>query len=357
MKHSARPVKNSAGAVKDFARPMKRLSETSLIDWIRRRTPADPRVRIGIGDDAAVVRGAERDRPGGELVLKTDMIVENVHFTRKTSGPEDWGYKAIAVNLSDMAAMGAEPLYALAAVGLPKGTTVSQAQSIHRGMERAMKLAGVRLVGGDTCRADRITIAVFMVGRALRKSGKMTPHRPTPEKTGASRSRSFSRNAFILRSGARTGDALFVTGRLGGSLRSGRHLRFKPRLAESRFLTENYPVTAMMDVSDGLAKDVRQIGDASGVGFEIFEKSVPLHRDVAGRGMSAAFLDGEDFELLFTLAPADADRLERDGRARRSRFSFRRIGRAVSKRLGYQRITSDGKHRPFPAAPDHHFES
>lgn len=318
----------------------RRLFEASLIDWIRRRTPADPRVPIGIGDDAAVVCGAGLKRGADELVLKTDMIVENVHFTRRTSRPDEWGYKAVAVNLSDMAAMGAEPLYALAAVGLPKDTSAAQARAIHRGMERAMKLAGVRLVGGDTCRAERVTIAVFMLGRARRKKGKMA-----------------SGKRWILRSGAREGDVLFVTGRLGGSLRSGRHLRFVPRLAESRFLTENYHVTAMMDVSDGLAKDVREIGGASGVGFEIFEKSVPLHRDAAENGVSAAFLDGEDFELLFTLAPADADRLERDPRVRRNNFMFRRIGRAVPKRQGYQRITPHGRREPFPAAPDHHFGS
>lgn len=308
---------------------MKHLSEETLIEWIRRRTPADTRVRVGIGDDAAVVRAT-----GDDMVLKTDMIVENVHFTRKTSTPEEWGYKAMAVNLSDMAAMGAEPLYALAAVGLPRGTTPRQAQAIHYGMERAMRLSGVRLVGGDTCRSERVTIAVFMVGRARGKRGKI-----------------------ILRSGAQPGDTLFVTGRLGGSLRSGRHLRFMPRLKESEFLTRHYRPTAMMDVSDGLAKDLRQMGEASGTGFEIFEKSFPLHRDAEKRGISAAFLDGEDFELLFTLRPGEAKRLERDARARKSRFTFYRIGKAVSQRQGFTRITAHGQHKPFPSAPDHHFGS
>lgn len=307
---------------------MKKLSENALIEWIRRRTPRDRRVRVGIGDDAAVVRGLD----GADAVLKTDMIIENVHFDRRTSRPEDWGYKAVAVNLSDMAAMGAEPLYALAAVGLPSDTRPAAAQAIQRGMERAMRPAGVRLVGGDTCRAERVTIAVFLVGRVPRKRGKM-----------------------ILRSGAKPGDALFVTGPLGGSLRSGRHLRFVPRLSESRFLTRHYRVNAMMDLSDGLAKDLRQMGAASGVGFEVFEKSLPLHRDAAGRGASAAFLDGEDFELLFALSPREAARLERDPRVRRNRFTFYRIGRAWSSTQGFQRTTSDGRHQPFPAAPDHHF--
>ncbi len=307
---------------------MKRLTETSLIDWIRRRTPRDARVPVGIGDDAAVVRTPA----GQDLVLKTDMIVENVHFTRKTSRPEDWGYKAMAVNLSDLAAMGAEPLYALAAVGLPRGTRTADAQAIQRGMERAMRLAGVRLVGGDTCRAERVTIAVFAAGAV--KRGKM-----------------------LLRSGARAGDALFVTGRLGGSLASGRHLRFKPRLAESRFLAAHYRVKAMMDVSDGLSKDLRLMGAESRVGFRIFEKALPLHPDVRRRGADAAFLDGEDFELLFTLGAAEAARLERDPRVRRAKFAFHRIGAAVPQPQGFHIVTSDGKHRPFPTAPDHHFGS
>jgi thiamine-monophosphate kinase len=309
---------------------MKRLTEDGLIDWIRRRTPeAAARragVKIGIGDDAAVVRCPD----GTDLVLKTDMIVENIHFTRKTSRPEDWGYKAMAVNLSDLAAMGAAPRYALAAVGLPRGTRARDAQAIQRGMERAMRLGGVSLVGGDTCRSERVTLAVFVAGSV--KRGKM-----------------------ILRSGARPGDVLFVTGKLGGSLASGRHLKFVPRLAESDFLTRHYRVNAMMDISDGLAKDLRQLGAASGAGIEIFEKSVPLHRDVLSRGADAAFLDGEDFELVFALGPREAARLERDPRPRRRKFTFYRIGRVVHEKKGFTRVTQHGTHRPFPPAPDHHF--
>lgn len=307
---------------------MKKLTETSFIDWVRRRTPRDARVPVGIGDDAAVVRTPD----GRDLVLKTDMVVENVHFTRKTSRPEDWGYKAVAANLSDLAAMGAEPLYVLASIGLPRGTRPAEARAIQRGMERAMRPAGVRLVGGDTCRSERVTIAVFAAGTV--KRGKM-----------------------LLRSGARAGDALFVTGKLGGSLASGRHLRFTPRLAESRFLAAHYRVKAMMDVSDGLAKDLRLLGAESRVGFEVFEKALPLHPDARKRGAEAAFLDGEDFELLFTLGAADAARLERDVRVRQNRFAFRRIGRAVPQHKGFQLVTPDGKHRPFPSAPDHHFGS
>lgn len=307
---------------------MKTFTETGLIDWVRNRTPRDARVPVGIGDDAAVVR-----MPAGrELVLKTDMIVEDVHFTRKDSRPEDWGYKAVAVNLSDLAAMGAEPLYALAAIGAPRGTKAEDVRALHRGMERAMRLAGVRLVGGDTCRADKFMIAVFMAGSV--KRGKM-----------------------LLRSGVRPNDALFVTGALGGSLASGRHLRFRPRLAESRYLAEHYRVRAMMDLSDGLAKDLRHMGRESGVGFEIDEAALPVHRDARPRGTLAALTDGEDFELLFALSPSDAARLERDPRVRRRSFAFHRIGKAVPKQQGYRLITCDGTYRPFPPAPDHHFGS
>jgi len=305
---------------------VKRLSETGLIDWIRRRTPKDARVTVGIGDDAAVVRGSRR------MVLKTDMIVENVHFTRKNSKPEDWGYKAMAVTLSDLAAMGAVPEYALAAVGLPKDLGPADAQAVHRGMEKAMRLANVRLVGGDTCRAERVTIAVFVAGSF--KSGKMA-----------------------LRSGARPGDALFVTGRLGGSLASGRHLRPVPRLKESEYLMRRFRVRAMMDLSDGLAKDLRLLCAESGVGAELDARRIPVHPDARGRGVAAALLDGEDFELLFALGPKDAERLERGRGAAGGRMRFTRIGHIVPKQQGFTILSSHGEREKLPPAPDHHFGS
>jgi thiamine-monophosphate kinase len=190
----------------------------------------------------------------------------------------------------------------------------------------------VLLVGGDTCRAERVTIAVLMVGAA-------------------------KRGRIVSRGGARPGDAVFVTGPLGGSLASGRHLKFKPRLDASRFLTGRYRVRAMMDLSDGLAKDLRDLGKASGVGIELDEKSIPLNPDVRRRGVMAAFLDGEDFELVFALPPNEAARLERDAAARRNKLLFYRMGRVVLKKQGFTFITADGKRKPFPPFADHHFGS
>lgn len=305
---------------------MKKLSEAGLIDWIRKKSPADARVLVGIGDDAAVVRGS------AQMVFKTDMIVENVHFKRRGTKPEDWGYKAAAVNLSDMAAMGAKPQYALAAVGLPADLSPACAKAIHRGMMRALGAFGVALVGGDTCRSERITIAVFMAG-------------------------SINRGKMFLRSGASPGDALFVTGKLGGSLRSGRHLRFVPRIRESEFLAKHYPVRAMMDISDGLAKDLRLLAVESGTGAELEAARIPVHADAARRGVSAALTDGEDFELLFALNPAEALRLERDRAAGRLGMRFYRIGRLLPLKKGFTIIGSDGTRQNLPPAPDHHFGS
>ncbi|MBP9733739.1 MAG: thiamine-phosphate kinase [Candidatus Omnitrophica bacterium] len=305
---------------------MKKMTEAGLIDWIRKASPADSRVLVGIGDDAAVVRGS------AQMAFKTDMIIENVHFERRGSRPEDWGYKAAAVNLSDMAAMGAKPEYALAAVGLPADMSPNCARAIHRGMMRALGAFGVALVGGDTCRSERITIAVFMAG-------------------------SINRGKMFLRSGGSSGDVLFVTGKLGGSLRFGRHLRFVPRIRESEYLAKHYQVRAMMDISDGLAKDLRLLGAESGTGAELETARIPVHSDAGRRGVSAALLDGEDFELLFALKDVQARRLERDRAAGRLGMRFYRIGRLVPKKQGFTLIGTDGTRQNIPPAPDHHFGS
>ena len=301
------------------------MNETVLIDWIQKQFKPDASVAVGIGDDAAVIRRVSIKK---DWLLKSDMIIEDVHFDAKKSRPAQWGYKAMMCNVSDIAAMGGTPRYALIAVGMPRKASLQQGRAIMRGIRRAADFFDIRVVGGDTCRSDKIVISVMMIGEVL--SGKA-----------------------IQRSGAKVGDVLLVTGPLGDSYRSGHHLRFVPRLKESQFLTRNYRVHAMMDVSDGLAKDLRHLAKASKTGLKIFEQAVPLRR--TAKNTTAAFVEGEDFELIFCMAPKETARLLRDRRLRQKKLSFYPIGRVVHRKHGLKVVGADGQTKPFPKIQDHHF--
>jgi len=299
------------------------MNEIKLIQRIRSKASRHASVVVGIGDDAASVR----EQIGTEMLLKADMIVEGVHFTR-ASRPRDWGWKAVASNVSDIAAMGGEPRFALISVGLPRNFPMRDALEIHRGAEEALGRFGAALVGGDTCRSEKIVISVALTG-VVRKGRAVT------------------------RAGARAGDIVFATGPLGGSLRSGKHLRFTPRLAESRYLVSRYTVSAMIDVSDGLSKDLRHLAEESRVGLVIYASAVRLAP--GARTAEDAFRDGEDFELIFTMKQPEALRLCADARAARLGFDFYPIGRVVLQRKGLRLIGVDGRDGAFPKTKDHHF--
>ena len=193
----------------------------------------------------------------------------------------------MAVNLSDIAAMGGLPKWAVVSLAGPfrrGGRWKEFVWEIYRGMSAVGKKFGVQIVGGDTDKADRWTINIAMLGEVERKYLK-------------------------LRSGAKIGDSVFITGSLGGSIH-GKHLTFTPRVKEARYLVTHYPVTSMMDLSDGLASDLRRIMEQSKVGFLIDEKKMPLSR--YAKDTQSAFRDGEDFELLFTLPKSAAEKLEKD---------------------------------------------
>lgn len=291
------------------------MDEPALIRWVRRFSKE-------AGDDAAVLPFGKKD-----LLLKADMVVEGVHFERGSSRPADWGRKAVLCNISDIAAMGGKPLYALVSLGLPAADSLQTGKQIMRGALEACRLYDVRIVGGDTSRSDKAVVSVALAGEVA--AGKA-----------------------IRRSGARAGDRIFVTGPLGGSLASGWHLRFRPRLAESAFLVRNYRLHAMIDVSDGLSKDLRHIAEESGVGMRISGEALPLRKGI--KDPRRAFTDGEDFELVFTLGSSDAARLLKDPRPGARRFTFYPIGRVVPRRAGL-RLVARGKERPFPPIHDHHF--
>ncbi len=258
------------------------------LDLIRRLVPDLPRnehVVAGAGDDCAVLDLGLAE----ELVLfKTDSVVEGVHFTADTP-PELVGRKALARALSDIAAMGGRPVSALITLALPRAFDPAHVLALYEGLNALARRTGVAVSGGETTtNPERLLLSVALVGTVPRAR-------------------------CVRRAGARAGDAIFVSGRLGGSL-AGHHLEFEPRLAEARWLAGRFSLHAMIDVSDGLASDLRHLMDAADLGAELNKASIPVSRAARARArlpqgkppLIAALTDGEDFELLFTVASADA---------------------------------------------------
>jgi thiamine-monophosphate kinase len=262
------------------------MNEFELIHRLTRSLPTNPAVVVGAGDDCAVLDVGIPDRL---LLFKTDAVVEGVHFTPETAS-EKIGHKALGRCLSDIAAMAGTPTAALVTIGLPGTFKPDAVEAIYAGLNALARRHQVAVVGGETTsNPGGIFISVALLGWVPRGKG-------------------------VLRSGAEVGDAIFVTGELGGSL-AGKHLDFEPRLAEARWLAREFSLHAMLDVSDGLAGDLRHILTASRVGAELLTTAIPISREArraakagstAKPPLVAALTDGEDFELLFTVASRDA---------------------------------------------------
>jgi thiamine-monophosphate kinase len=265
------------------------MNEFELIARLTKSLPTNKNVVVGAGDDCAVLDLGAADNL---ILFKTDAVVEGLHFTRETP-PEKIGRKALARGLSDIAAMAGTPTAALVTIALPQNFDADFIAKIYDGLNALAEAFNVAIVGGETTtNPGGILISIALIGTVPR--GKQR-----------------------LRSGAKIGDAIFVTGELGGSL-AGKHLEFEPRLAEARWLAEHFPSHALMDVSDGLAGDLNHILKASNVGAEILKSALPVSRaaKLRAKGSStakpsalAALTDGEDFELLFTVASTDAVKL------------------------------------------------
>jgi thiamine-monophosphate kinase len=260
------------------------VNEFELIHRLTRTLPGNNSVVLGPGDDCAVL---DMGLPDRLLLFKTDAVVEGVHFTRETF-PEKVGHKALGRCLSDIAAMAGTPTAAVVTLALPKDFDLDFVTGLYSGMNTLARRYDVAIVGGETTtNPERVLLAVSMLGWAPR--GKA-----------------------VLRSGAKADDAIFVTGDLGGSL-TGKHLDFEPRLNEARWLAEHFSIHAMIDLSDGLASDLKHIIQSSRVGAELLSSAIPISREAKRRArtpgksaVTAALTDGEDFELLFTLASRDS---------------------------------------------------
>jgi len=278
---------------------LRDVGEDRLLAKITRDLPTNPAVASGVGDDCALARFSKSDRL---LVLKTDCVVEGVHFTSATAG-RDVGWKAMARPLSDFAAAAAVPQFAMITLIAPAQTEVARITAIYRGLTKAARRFDVAIVGGEMSgTSGPLSISVSLTGdvEADRRIG---------------------------RKGARVGDELFVTGQLGGSLK-GKHLKFMPRIDEARWLTSHFCIHAMMDLGDGLGADLPRLARASGVGFEVDEAAIPRAR---GCTVEQAISDGEDFELLFAISPNESSRLQSAWRKRFAKLPLTRVGHIVRK--------------------------
>jgi thiamine-monophosphate kinase len=262
-----------------------------------RRTP--PSVHAGIGDDCAAVRGGRR---GVLTLLKTDCVVEGRHFLPGDAAAAV-GWKAACRAVSDIAACGGEPRFALVTCVVRSAQTKRWIDGLYRGIEKAARTYGFHVVGGELARTEGpAMISVALTGEV-----------PTAD--------------FVGRAGGRAGDVLFVTGVLGRSFASGWHLRFSPRIEQARWLVRHFRPRAMMDLSDGLAADLPRLAAAGGTGFIVDSALVPRRR---GASLQQALGDGEDFELLFAIDPRKAARLEVAWKKKFPRVPLTRIGQLAA---------------------------
>ena len=247
------------------------------------------------GDDCAVVRPVRSKR---WQLLKTDCVIEGVHFLPDTL-PEGVGWKALCRPLSDIAATGGKPLHALVTLAVNGERSLEWATGIYTGISRAAAEFGVAVVGGDPAKSPGPSFLSVCVTASVR-----------PDRC-------------VTRGSGKPGDALFVTGRLGGSFSNQKHLCFQPRLAEGRWLARHFAVHAMMDLSDGLAMDLPRLAQASGSGFRLEQNSLPLS---AGCTPDDALSDGEDYELLFAVAPEQETDLKRKWARKFPNLELTKIG-------------------------------
>ncbi len=324
---------------------MKR--EFEFIDQIRRMARTR-KVLTGIGDDCAILRKNRKK----DLAITADMLVEDIDFRLDWVIPKYLGHKALAVSLSDIAAVGAKPKWAMLSIGIPAGVwKTTFVKEFYEGWFKLARKFSVTLIGGDISRtADQIVIDSIVIGEV-------------------------ERGRAILRSGAKTGDLIFVSGEIGGAsgglglLESGercrnesryrdlllRQLKPKPQIELGRFLSKQRFATSMIDISDGLTADLGHLCDESGVGAEISLEALPLDRNLkclaeVVRPIETVLSGGEDFELLFTIRPRDREEFLTEAK----KFRVTEIGRINADR-GALSVTSEGNVRVLHRTGYSHF--
>jgi thiamine-monophosphate kinase len=312
---------------------------------------------MGIGDDAAVIR----DSPARDWVVTTDLLIEDVHFSLDTTSFDDLGYKAAAANLSDIAAMGGSPAYLLMALAIPKTVSQSDISRLYQGLHRACRLHRVSLIGGDTSSSrDGLFLNITLIGEV-------------------------ARGRAILRSGAKPGDLLYISGTLGESLAGlmllgkagargirrglapadrdrliGRHRRPTPRVALGQVLASQRLATAMIDISDGLSGDLAHLCEESRVGALLDRSALPLSPALRRFGAlarssaeSLALRGGEDYELLFTVPPRHEEAVRRLGQ--RLRMPLTKVGLIMPARSGIKERDRHGNLKDLAVTSYRHF--
>jgi thiamine-monophosphate kinase len=318
-------------------------SELDFIDWVRRRSPrAAAGLTLGIGDDAALVRVA----PGHELILTTDMSIEDVHFAPKLHPPEAVGHRALERSLSDIAAMGGWPRFALISLAVARTTRRAWLEGFYDGFFALARKFATAVIGGDTARTNGpVAIDVIVAGEVPRGQA-------------------------LRRAGARPGNLIYVSGRLGlaalglrlllarrgartAAERAGlrAHLYPVPQCALGQFLSTHHLASAAMDLSDGLSIDLTRLCQASGVGARLFEKHIPIpaipQREEA---LEMALHGGEDYQLLFTVPTAQAAKIPR----RLGRLPLTCIGEILAQRR-VEMVTAEGRALPLEVRGYDHF--
>ena len=285
------------------------MNEFALIEALKRKIPCSPQVPVGMGDDAAVLN-VSKDK---QLVVSTDAIVENVDFRIKELPPAKVGRKSLAINLSDMAAMGAKPTAFVITIGKPSYMSSQWLMRFYNGLLAIAKEYDVHCIGGDFSKSKEFFASITILGEV-------------------------SSHQTVIRSGAMVGDWIAVTGALGGSLLR-HHYDFTPRVHEGIYLAENFTPTAMIDISDGLCQDLGHILKASGVGacldlaeIPISKGSMKMSSGNREKALKRALSDGEDFELLFTLPPWQKVMLERSWKKKFPKVPLTWIGRVEGKK-------------------------
>ncbi len=273
------------------------MNEDNLLNLIRKELPLDDdSIVVGSGDDCAVVNTEKT-----KLVLKTDATIESIHFTAEDD-LSDVGWKALCRPISDFSAMGAIPQHALITVAAPTHWSPENWLSLARGFGKAARTFRITVVGGEMARSPgKLFLSVTITGSA----GSAIP----------------------LRSGAQPNDLICVTGKLGGSLKSGRHLTFTPRLTEGQWLATQAGIHAMMDLSDGLGSDLPRLAQASLCSFALEKEKIPCHEDCS---IEDAIRDGEDYELLFTVTPSAWSDLQQKWNHQFPKLKLTCIGKMIS---------------------------
>jgi thiamine-monophosphate kinase len=265
--------------------------ESDFLHWLRERLPPHPLLKVGIGDDAAVLATAGRS----DIVVTTDLIADGVDFDLRSDDPRRIGHKALAINLSDLAAMAARPLAAVIALNLPRQGGMKLATELYEGLLLLAERFHVVIAGGDTNSWDGpLVVSVTALGEV-------------------------TADGLLARRGAQPGDRIIVTGAFGGSI-LGRHLDVQPRIGEALLLNQRYTLHAGIDSSDGLSLDLWHLCEESHCGAAIEVDRVPiatgaheLSKGAAGMSpLDHALSDGEDFELIFAVPPEAAERMLAD---------------------------------------------